>query len=142
MCFTIHPNHTDALIAEEDIPCIKSYRIINKESGLLASLYYNHLVHIGETYVLGDCLEVISGEINEGFHSFDTGLCASEHVLHNLGDLILVRCIIPKGTVYYQNSYCHEYVSESIKLVSVIDTSKYKDRKFKASSIMVNITDL
>lgn len=142
MCFAIHPYHLHALTAEEDIPCFKQYRLINRENGLLASLFYNHMVQVGETYILDSSLEVISGQINEGFHSFDMALYVNEGMLHNAKTQALVRCIIPKGTIYYQNPATHEYVSESIKVLSIMDLSKYKDPKFKDSFEKVSIDSL
>ncbi len=139
MCFTIDQNHPEAKIAEEDIVC---YKLFNSAGRTSFSENKNFLFSIckGFKYKKGarydDCkidpIGRINGIIEEGIHSYckPATVCESPYkylesipTFNKWIDSVQVKCIIPKGTVYYLNEVWDSststanlatYVSESI----------------------------
>lgn len=130
------------MIADKDIPCAK---IMEKLTGKLRSLYYGKNYKLGETYSMESEIAVchhyydsfghVQYEIDEGFHSYRPDICriyknnVFELFVNECFDSMLmptdviVDCIIPKGTVYYENE-AGELVSERIKIISYKDISE------------------
>lgn len=132
MCLTTS-QHT-SFIAEKDITC---YKVLTKD---LVSPCYN------QQYVLGEKIQSVldnsQGVITKGLHTFvyleqacyeARNTCWRNQINPNLSDRapIVVKCIIPQGSLYYSN--CHfsspsalEYASERlIPLEIVYDATEY-----------------
>ena len=62
--------------------------------------------------------------VNLGFHSFKcfNDLVEETH-FHSASTIKIFKCIIPKGSKYYEGVYCEypSYCSESIILKEIID---------------------
>jgi hypothetical protein len=122
MCFTILPE-SKLLTAKEDIIC---YKVLYYNENKLYSVYRNFRYKINKTYRIfrwlksdneKEQLEFFS-VISRGFHSYiEIPRCYLENVV--------VECIIPKGSKYYQN-YC-EYVSNKIKIIKIIKDYVFLD---------------
>ena len=119
MCFTVHKDYPNQLIAETDIKCYKflqpsrsnSYKII---SPIQHAIYFKNILHrkitkkISEFGIENNRYHGI--EINEGLHSYSEP---------KIG---YYKAIIPKGTPYYYDPRADEYVS----LVLKVYRKKYK----------------
>lgn len=136
MCFENTRNLKNPKIAKTDIVCFKTMKRLR--SNRVESKYYNDIFQnewtvpvsykIGETYratnTQGIPIEKLEVKmqaitthkyINVGFHSFKKRI----NKLYRNGAYITsnVKCIIPKGTQYYEND--RDYVSTDIKFVKI-----------------------
>ena len=119
MCFYIHPAHKEVKIADKDIVCYKS--LIKEGNKILSPYirfkYFDVISFKRKTTVTSShfILEKISfydknsSMISQGIHSH----VVIKHFGKQFGKLYLA--IIPKGTEYYYNPQCEEYVS--LKLI-------------------------
>lgn len=125
MCFYISDRYIGVRVAEKDIECLKVLKVQKK----LFRKRYKSLVYDYEYFKGRDCPRV---EIHEGvglddFGRFKSFIYAGYHswkllpelYLKNLDYRVSVKFVIPKGTKYYEND--HEYVSEVIRMVEVIE---------------------
>lgn len=117
----------DYKIAEEDIVC---YKVLDKEFNSLNGL---HRYTIGEENPYKDMelwnfnsLEP-SWYIECGYHSFNNydDVCTlyRRHII--ITDYMIVKCVIPKGTRYYEGKHTYPwgptgYVSENIIVTCVL----------------------
>lgn len=140
MCFKTKSFKTEILIAKNDIICYKNVMLIPDDqkdnSELLLRPYY---LYDSTRYTLGKIHKVknsifhrrkyINTSRVEGgaFHSKRTlsGYLNTRFDVSSSYNVI-VRCTIPKGTAYIQNSF--EYISEKIRLDFVIVTRKVQRR--------------
>lgn len=136
MCFQNTRNLKNPKVAKADIVCFKTMKRLR--SNRVQSIYYNDIFQndwtvpvsykIGETYratnMEGIPIEKLEVKmqaittykyINAGFHSFKKRI----NKLYKNGKTIKsnVKCIIPKGTQYYEND--RDYVSTDIKFVKI-----------------------
>ena len=142
MCWTGHSKHKK--IATEDI-CCKKIIGTSEDKMLRAWFRRNHVYHIGETYTARiNPLPSTVGEtrliIRNGLHCYDNkvgitsvylvvsrlcyGLRDFYHpFLERMGAVevrpVIVECIIPKGTVFYENQW-GDIVSEALKIIKII----------------------
>lgn len=116
MCLTTTSNHYR--IAREDIICYKIYKRLGDEE-------FSPYLHVPRPEIgvicktnLGNPCEIAEYyTIEEGFHSFmskeDAKRCAS---LENFVEPVIYKCIIPKGSKYYEGffglrpSYCSDTI--------------------------------
>ena len=121
MCFYIHPDYPDAMIADKDIPVKKvlheimrvipngKYTIINgtgiMQSPIYREIYFNKNYHLSCTK--HEKIMVYLDIIEQGLHSFsvEKGLKDSLNIYDG---------IIPYGTKYYFNPDSLEYASEKL----------------------------
>ena len=121
-------------IAQEDIVCYKYYRFKKKDGkSELFSPYYkapvpnlNEIVstELDELPEPTDPSKDLYCIINKGFHSFKyLDDLTKELYFWPLFDVKIFKCIIPKGTKYYEGNYIDlpSYCSESIILKETID---------------------
>ena len=127
-------------IAQKDIVCYKFY-ILRKvypphEDAVLLSPYQDSPAPIinevtntllgGAEYaeVFLNCITISMYLVNLGFHSFKcfNDLVEETH-FHSASTIKIFKCIIPKGSKYYEGVYCEypSYCSESIILKEIID---------------------
>ena len=119
-------------IAEEDIIVYKL--ICKSENGKFFTLFRDYEVVLGETYenFVETPYKIRSSDttndasnwyrIDIGFHSFVNEADAKFYrysacgILHIARYIKIVKCIIPKGSTYYEGSFslCRSYVSDKI----------------------------
>ena len=119
MCFRVE---TKRQIAGEDIICWKVVRAtLNPER--VASEYGRFYYEFDKKYKVSGPNwmrdKKCNDDINIGFHSYRNRSTAEENCNK---DLIIVKCIIPKGSYYFQNTWFdnktpHHFVSNQIKIV-------------------------
>ena len=119
MCFFISSKSRKIQVANENIVCYKVCKNLNKEKTKITSLYRDF------RYTLHKSVQVESfgrsfmrETIHWGLHSFIKFEDARATVSIREHEKV-VKCIIPKGTKYYQNN--SEYCSLKIKLIEVIN---------------------
>ena len=149
MCFIgIKPRGNISNIAEEPI---EVYKVLRKNS--LGELYAPYIC--GFSYMLGkiyettfEFLDISEGyiKIGNGFHSYSkecistlttewVGVSSITRGTRLLGfkigfsNYIVVKCIIPKGAMYYENKY-GEIVSSRLQVVSELE-GEWEMAKFK-----------
>ena len=114
MCFTLIKT-APKLIAKEDITC---YKVIHKN---FTSLYYSFQYVVGELVKSDIVIESTPEDydiIDVGLHSYtDLQIAIKTHnagVNIYLAAPIIVECIIPEGSEYYENPFDREYVSNQL----------------------------
>ena len=131
MC--LYTKQVEPKIAEKDIICYKFYRRCNE---ILVSPYQGFIApevgivtntKLGESHKLeGNAFYIHKfyniRRVDEGFHSFKI----LEEIKHKINgyrnlDLVIFKCIIPRGSSYYEGRFDRykSYCSNSIKLVEV-----------------------
>lgn len=120
MCFYIDSKHPNKRKAKKDINC---YKILCKSwhSSIQGFQYVP-----GKTYSDDDALKCTRWYINEihrGYHSYSSKKAALRvyNSIFIKNSRIIVKCIIPEGSDYYYNSQYHEYVSNKIKIIDIIE---------------------
>lgn len=124
-----------AQIAREDILVYK-IMLQNPDTGRLKSLYYGMKYEVGKVYwtdvspISIDSPLYLEMKIDKGFHSYsmDKTMATKDKyqiVIYNMENngivdsisfsdkLVIVKCIIPKGSKYYENDF-GEIVSDRI----------------------------
>lgn len=147
MCFIVDENNPEQKIATEDIECYKTGYI-----GLhgFTSKWYGYK-YLWNTKEFEKSLKVLEEDncsyedtieedleckkckkvIYNGYHSFSTITRAIFDIVYS--DYCIIKCIIPKGSVYYYNQRYEEYVSSCIIpkksfLLNLLIRLKYKIR--------------
>lgn len=128
-------------IAEENLFVFKMLiDTSNRRPNTLLSPIYRHFYSIGEEYSIRNKLKMLWASrdqvyfISEGIHSYSTDCCVTKQsdgstiVKDQTGeiigrypyiesyDFVIVSCIIPEGTTYYENER-GQIVSERIKII-------------------------
>ena len=129
MCFHIHKNHRLPKTATRDITCYKV--MLQKRNGKVFSFVTDFEYVCDRKYETE--MRVVTGtgynygEIENGFHSFmyPWYKLRNKYVYARrvTGEATLVKCVIPKGSIYYKNPYDGEFVSNSI-IVKELDALK------------------
>ena len=127
MCFDKETGNYTHKVAEEDIVCYKVVlRYGSEGKPRWLSLYQAFIYEQGELYE-----ENFSDSL---LAAFDGQPWLKGYVYHSYNDLygldineiswlyahhaILVKCVIPKGAIYWVNEHKHQYASSAIKIVS------------------------
>ncbi len=138
MCWT---GNSNPIVAKDDIPCKKIVKVLYRPPRKIYVPFFMHAKSI--EYVIG---ETYTSEIRiryqweDGFKEIDVGLhCYSKDVktqhlqtgiavnflnnpngryYSNIYNPVLMNCIIPKGTTYYENNN-GEIVTEKLKIISI-----------------------
>lgn len=120
MCLVTFQNEPQR--ATKDIECYKIVSFGKKDGEYHSYYYFQHKWVLNELY--SSPLNKKGTRVEEGFHSYAYLNNAKQTMeLRPLGS-VLVKCIIPKGTCYYegkQGDY-DGYASDNIKIVEVIDS--------------------
>ena len=127
MCFVIHSDYKEPLIADKDITC---YKVLEEEKEKLNSPF------LGEVYFIKNEEET---EVTKEVPKFL--LCDQEKItegLHSTLESALIldfsrevyKAIIPKGTKYYYNPDDNEYVSLKLTV--------YKERILNEKSYLAH----
>lgn len=135
MCFskTYNSRMLYHRVAESDIECYKvMIRGLSKDTDEYCSPYMKFCYRRGELYETGiephtvrlfDCKMSLDSDV---IHSYVNRDAANALYFHTSlkcsngepGEACIVRCVIPKGAVYWENGF--EYASDRIKLVEVV----------------------
>lgn len=135
MCFTIHHSHSTAKKATEDIICYKRLEVCSKSSlpekitreniykVRYVTPYCGQRIHLDKKPLKKAKLGVGYSSIERGLHSYSEprkalSMCTSNEVV--------VKCIIPIGSIYYFNPINKEYVSNQLQY-----TNKFVVRNFQ-----------
>lgn len=141
MCFKIDQNHPKIKTAKKDIVCYKLFKDpeltnVTDPKNYFESCHQHFSYKKGTRYDLERTIDSYGGIIEEGFHSYVLPATIANFQawnkeiiphdstkLNGWSEVILIECIIPKGTRYYLNE-CFDsstgtkdlatYVSESI----------------------------
>ena len=119
MCFYIHPKHPSKKIAKRDIICYKiikeNYHSLNQDF----PYQFNKLYTNKKALLIERTNGILS--IHIGYHSYSSkNKALLDYHLKLTKFLLLVKCIIPKGSDYYYNTIAKEYVSNQIILQEII----------------------
>jgi len=134
MCFDKDSRNYTHKVAEEDIVCYKAVlRYESEGKPRWSSLYQHFIYEQGEVYE-----EKFS---DNQMRIFDRLPCLQAYVYHSYSDLrgldvneiswlfahqaVIVKCVIPKGAIYWVNGHSLQYASNAIKVVS--EEPFYKD---------------
>ena len=113
--------------AENDIECYKVLKY--DQNGILSSPFQESFKwEVGKEYKDERAKLLYRGEVNEGyFHSYNSYMTAFNACVNDFNSkrrLIIARCIIPKGTYFYQGIHSsggrEGYASKSLKIVEVL----------------------
>ena len=140
MCLNLNPKFKK-MVAKKDITC---YKIVKKKNyggcymyEALIMMFFIYKLNIIYSTMITMTHTPYTNRlvVNNGFHSFRTiqGLKKeAEYILmyHNSGiltDAVIVKCIIPKGSLYYvghNDNYTPNYVSNQIVILNEIPNNK------------------
>ena len=128
MCF--RTKNPQKRIAESDVTC---YKVVYVHKKKINSYFKDFPYKLNKKYF--QPILFYKGEFSraeEGFHSYDKveytfkycGLCIESTYFFTYinSNERIVKCIIPKGTVYYKNEH-GEIISESIIIKKIINPS-------------------
>ena len=134
MCFDKDSRNYTHKVAKEDIVCYKVVlRYESEGKPRWVSLYQKFIYEQGELYE-----EKLSDSL---LQTFDGQPWLKGYVYHSYSDLngldineiswlfahqaVIVKCVIPKGAIYWVNEHRLQYASSAIKIVS--EEPFYKD---------------
>ena len=108
-------------IAKEDIVCYKG--LLDYEDDELFTPFQEFSIKIGETYHSElKRTKFLSNEVDLGIHSLSNYESAKDAIMYYH---IIVKCIIPKGSKYYEGTWTNEkyksYASNCLKYVEIIN---------------------
>lgn len=131
MCFNligaIGPN-----IAEKDIPCWK-IMFLEGDERVARSKFTNFRYDIGTLYDQRDDFQSFMDieheeEGNEeGFHSYNSFFSADNNWDYGEDEDIIMECVIPKGSYYYENAGDHEYFSSAIIIKGIYERKNQEE---------------
>lgn len=108
-------SHHEAVRADRDIAC---YKLVYPENmdHKFRSQFQEFKYELGRTYQ-EDCFRRVNltRHIYEGFHSYRT---IREAVSHSCPGMVLIKCVIPKGSLYYVSENRDQYCSDTIRVVA------------------------
>jgi len=117
MCFTISEKFPKPLVAKRDITCYKL--VFGKGEWRTRTGYeaacQRYAYYPGRTTKKVDIKPSLYNEVDEGYHSYRSLREVNKQKPIWSADLVTLKMIIPKGTLYYKND--SEYVSERIKCI-------------------------
>lgn len=125
MCLVLENKNDKPQIATEDIYCYKVLLKNFRDQGL-ATLYTKTPVSIGSTYESGFSFTEW-GDIDCGLHSFGRLIQANNFIdvwlIPSTVEYVLCKCVIPKGSRYYQGSFvsCLSYASDKLTYLEIIE---------------------
>jgi len=114
-------------IATKDIVVYKVVETVGWGSEALQSPYRSMPVNIGETYSIPEpAIGKLGSKVYQGFHSLKGKKYAKKLTLGHYRGRV-AKCIIPKGSTYYNGTWNRfqlfnpiGYVSDSIKYVEIL----------------------
>lgn len=153
-------------IAKSDII---TYKIMRRDNGTFSSYFYFYGYKPGTEYMIEDEIKIDETRtkyiVEEGFHSYNgkclirTNCVDRSFSLHSYNlnrsctiwsilrttedcDIIVTECLIPKGSVYYENDK-GEIVSDKIMITGkAVSINKWIDYKLKRVNIQESFENL
>ncbi len=125
MCFTKVKAHDKGIVAEKNIDCYKVlyYQFRNQKSNIRLFSPYQHFEYEkGKVYSLNTNFRAHNKDVNRGLHSYRKLERAENWNNYNNLDIVIVKCIIPKGAAYLKNK--HEFVSNALKVTKIVHIFK------------------
>lgn len=98
-------------IARKDITC---YKIVNPANmdGVFRSMFQEFKYSLGVKYVEKKFTGIVrSHVVHEGFHSYRTISVAQRYAS---APYVLIKCVIPKGSGYYESCSGDQYCSDTL----------------------------
>jgi hypothetical protein len=130
MCLNLKDNF-EKKVAEKDIVCYKHLQYgYYPDDQILITPYRKALVKLGNTYKSNIDITTYN-EVTEALHSFkykkdclEDAYCEIKSRCRNSNklDYVVVRCIIPQGSVYYEGDFCQYkcYASDTLTYVKIV----------------------
>lgn len=116
--FIVNSNNLDEKSAISDMTCYKKLYMLDVDTYVSPCIGFKY--QVDKLYELGGGLKKIpflySNIVEQGFHSYKPNAGVIDHIGPS-DNTVIVECVIPKGSKYYENNY--EYVSDAI-IVKVI----------------------
>lgn len=113
--------------SKNDIVCYKVVRHVRCDNRyVLSSEYYGFKYNVGKSYLCYDFStearpwrDNCNCVVEHGFHSYMTLDKALSHAesMFNSSTVVIMKCIIPKGTLMFSSAAYREYCSERIKVI-------------------------
>lgn len=142
MC--LYTDEETARLSENDIVCYKVVRHVHCDNRyVLSSEYYGFKYNVGKSYL---CYDFRTGArhsimwrdncncvVEHGFHSYitlDKALSHAESMFNN-STVVIMKCIIPKGTLMFSSADYSEYCSERIKVIGYESFANVAKAMFK-----------
>ncbi len=113
MC--LYSKTTDSQTADRDITC---YKLVYPENmdHKFRSQFQEFPYELGRTYQEIYFRKVnLTRHVYEGFHSYRT---IKEAVSHSCLNMVMIKCVIPKGSRYYVSDDGDQYCSDKIRVVA------------------------
>ena len=123
MCLVLENKNSQPQVAEADIIC---YKVLVKHQDGLFTLYTKTPVSVGSTYE-SEFSFTEWGDIDCGLHSFGRLIQANDFIdiwlTPSTVEYVLCKCCIPKGSRYYQGSFCGclSYASDKLSYLEIIN---------------------
>jgi hypothetical protein len=112
MC--LHTEQSKPFTAGKDITC---YKVVNPANmdGVFRSVFQEFAYSLGVKYVEKKFAKTVwSCTVHEGFHSYRTIDVARRHAFELSPYVVLIKCVIPKGSMYYESYTKEEYCSDTL----------------------------
>lgn len=108
MC--LYTEQSKPLTAEKDITC---YKVVNPANmdGVFRSMFQEFKYSLGVKYEEKDFPGTASCTVHKGFHSYRTIAVARFHAAVSY---VLIKCVIPKGSRYYESYSGDQYCSDTL----------------------------
>ena len=109
MC--LHTSQTKPFTAEKDITC---YKVVNPANmdGMFRCEFRFFEYSLGVKYIEKEFSETVySCTVHKGFHSYRTIAVAQ---FHASTPYVLIKCVIPKGSRYYESYSGDQYCSDTL----------------------------
>ena len=123
MCFVIDRSSPEPLIADSDIVCYKEGTLMHIDDGrpVFVSLFQGYIYRFQERQPELTLRPDRKGSryISKGYHSYHPRNSILQSFTHECSSRVLVKCIIPKGSMYYYTPYYQEYVSSCLIVLGV-----------------------
>lgn len=122
MCLDLNENQLETKVAKTDIKC---YKFLYQGDDLITP-YMMHTVEMGSTYITEldePNVGLVGNSVERGLHSFTTLHGLIGYVRNRVRrkrsgyTMLLVECIIPKGSEYYEGNFNNtkSYASDTLK---------------------------
>ena len=109
MC--LHTSQTKPFTAEKDITCFKVVNPANMD-GMFRCEFRFFEYSLGVKYIEKEFSETVySCTVHKGFHSYRTIAVAQ---FHASTPYVLIKCVIPKGSRYYESYSGDQYCSDTL----------------------------
>lgn len=104
-------NQITPSVALKDITC---YKVVNPANmdGMFRSMFQEFKYSLGVKYVEEKFTGIVRDHaVREGFHSYRTISAAQKYTS---APYVLIKCVIPKGSRYYESRSGEQYCSDAL----------------------------